>query len=415
MEHKVLISAYACEPGKGSEGEIGWSLVHELAKYNQIWVITRANNKEVHDKAYTQKEKPDSLHFIYYDTPKWARWYKKGKRFFLIYYYLWQIGTIFKARRFLKRNHIDLTHHLTGGMDWMPSGLAFLNLPFLWGPVGSEKIPTNILRTLPKRVRFKELLRKMVLFYGRNLDPLTRLTGRKATIILSHTPGHLPHRYQSKITYQTQTGIHSNPHFACMRKTLNRSTIFTVIFAGELIHWKGAAYAVQAFLDFAKDKKDVRLIMIGDGPLRKQLQKTVIKSKAHLQVRFEGKVSMSNLKKQLTKGDVFLYPSYHHGLATVVLQAMLTGMPVVCLEGDAIGRAIKSTCGITVPINNNNHISTKLSAALFQLYDNEPLRLKLAKESQTTAQNTYAYEAIGRTYKKFYNQLLSHNVNSVIN
>ena len=128
--YNILVSAYACEPGRGGEGEIGWSLVHELAKSHQVWVITRANNKIVHDSAFTQLKKPENLNFIYYDTSKWLRWFKR-KRFFLIYYYLWQLGSIFQARKFLKTQKIDIVHHLTGGMDWMPSGLALVPSLFM--------------------------------------------------------------------------------------------------------------------------------------------------------------------------------------------------------------------------------------------------------------------------------------------
>ena len=44
---KILISAYACEPDKGSESEVGWSWVKYLSKTkNKVFVITRSNNKK---------------------------------------------------------------------------------------------------------------------------------------------------------------------------------------------------------------------------------------------------------------------------------------------------------------------------------------------------------------------------------
>jgi hypothetical protein len=42
---KILISAYACEPNKGSEPGVGRSWLVELAKYHRVWVITRDNNQ----------------------------------------------------------------------------------------------------------------------------------------------------------------------------------------------------------------------------------------------------------------------------------------------------------------------------------------------------------------------------------
>lgn len=408
--HRVLISAYACEPGRGSEGEIGWSLVHELAKFNQVWVITRANNRAVHEATFAYAGKPEQLHFIYYDTPKWARWYKKGKRFFLVYYYCWQIGSFLEARKFIQREPIDFVHHLTGGMDWMPSGLAMLNLPFIWGPVGSEETHPEILRTLPFRVQLKELFRKLIRCCCREMDPLVRLTGKKAQMILSHTPENLPKRYQSKIRPYVQTGVLPTPRFACMKTSFKRGELFTVLYAGELVHWKGAAYALDAFLHFAQGKAEVRMVVMGEGPLRPQLQTKVVKAGMEAQVIFLGKVTMDVLIERMSSGDVFLYPCYHHGLATVVLQAMLTGLPVVCLEGDAIGRVVGSEGGITVPLLKGADFVRGLSDALSRLYSDETLRMNLAKQAQKMVLDRFSYPVIGAGYEKIYQSIRQERI-----
>ena len=45
LDIKVLISAYACEPGKGSEPGVGWNWVRQIADFaKEVWVITKANN-----------------------------------------------------------------------------------------------------------------------------------------------------------------------------------------------------------------------------------------------------------------------------------------------------------------------------------------------------------------------------------
>ena len=42
---KVLAFAYACEPNKGSEPGVGWNLARNIAKYHDVWVLTRSNNR----------------------------------------------------------------------------------------------------------------------------------------------------------------------------------------------------------------------------------------------------------------------------------------------------------------------------------------------------------------------------------
>ena len=44
---KILLSAYACEPNKGSEPEVGWKWATTLSELgHEVYVITRSNNKE---------------------------------------------------------------------------------------------------------------------------------------------------------------------------------------------------------------------------------------------------------------------------------------------------------------------------------------------------------------------------------
>ena len=140
---KILISAYSCETGRGSEGEIGWRMVHALASQHDVRVITRANLRDVHSESFSDTPKPPNLHFEYFDLPWIFRFYKRGNRGFLLYYYLWQIGVGLRARAILNEEPADVLHHLIGGMDWMPAGLALCPGPFVWGPVGSEKHPPD--------------------------------------------------------------------------------------------------------------------------------------------------------------------------------------------------------------------------------------------------------------------------------
>ena len=46
MKFKILLSAYACEPNKGSEPQVGWKWATTLSKLgHEVYVITRRNNK----------------------------------------------------------------------------------------------------------------------------------------------------------------------------------------------------------------------------------------------------------------------------------------------------------------------------------------------------------------------------------
>ena len=93
---KVLISAYACEPGKGSEPADGWNWSLQMRQYHDVWVLTRQNNRDPIERAGAEGA---GIHWVYLDLPRWLRFWKRGGRRVVLYYYLWQIAAYFRGRR----------------------------------------------------------------------------------------------------------------------------------------------------------------------------------------------------------------------------------------------------------------------------------------------------------------------------
>ena len=108
---RVLLSAYACEPDRGSEPAVGWNFAVAAAKECEVWVVTRANNRGAIEK----KAEAVSVHWVYYDLPSWGLFLKKHLRMTSLYYLLWQVGVQKTIRRVCRANEIDVIHHVTFG------------------------------------------------------------------------------------------------------------------------------------------------------------------------------------------------------------------------------------------------------------------------------------------------------------
>ena len=67
---RVLVSAYACEPGKGSEPGVGWNWARMIAQDHETWVLTRSNNRAPIEAALAADPQPN-LRFIYVAPPRW--------------------------------------------------------------------------------------------------------------------------------------------------------------------------------------------------------------------------------------------------------------------------------------------------------------------------------------------------------
>ncbi|NOQ32165.1 MAG: glycosyltransferase [Helicobacteraceae bacterium] len=405
---KVFVSAYACEPYKGSEPGIGWNFVNEMSNYNEVHVLTRANNRESIEASLEDHQNPN-LVFHYYDLPKALRFWKKGRRGYQLYYYLWQIFIYFKFKNFINTRKFDIVHHLTFGANWMPSLLMMTKPKTIWGPVGSEDIYKPIIKTLPSKIRFKEFLRSMVKTFFYYIEPIRWLTILNADLILNHSSKYANYKYpkflQHKAQDYIQTGLNtSEPEYQQITsmKVKEKGAPVRLIISSELIAWKGVVIASEVFARIAKMRNDVELIVLGEGSEKKQMEKIFVKYEVKDKVTFKGYVSKDVLIQELYEADLLLYPAYHHGLATLILQSMYAYLPIISMEGDIISEVIHDKCGLAVGGKNYDAIIENLIAITEKLIDAVDLRDKYALEGRRMVEITFKWEKLVKQMDKVY-------------
>ena len=143
---RVLIAAYACEPGRGSEQGAGWNLVTQLARHHEVWVLTRANNQAIIEADIARSPIPN-LHFRYTDIA-YLLPIKRLPGGLYIYHYAWHLSLRPLAKALQRQIGFDVVHHLTLGSFRYPSGLANLGVPLVIGPVGGgEETPLALWRS----------------------------------------------------------------------------------------------------------------------------------------------------------------------------------------------------------------------------------------------------------------------------
>ena len=142
---RVLISAYACEPNKGSEPGVGWNWTLQMAKMDEVYVITRSNNRKVIE-TFLQKHPVEHLHFYYHDCATWKRKMKKLPNGIFVYYKMWQKEILPIARKIVEDEKIDIVHHITFNEFRTPGKLYQLPVPFVWGPIGGGQFYNHILK-----------------------------------------------------------------------------------------------------------------------------------------------------------------------------------------------------------------------------------------------------------------------------
>ena len=397
---RILLSAYACEPGKGSEPGVGWHWATELACLgHEVVVITRTNNRDSIEEAL-RKSPIGGLSFQYYDLPAWAMWWKRGPSGVQLYYLLWQVGAYRQAKWLQRKRQFDLAHHLTFGMFRQPSFMGRLGIPFIVGPLGGgEMPPAGLLRSFPARHRIVETLRiisnRMV-----HWDPAVFAMFRRATLIFcktGQTLATIPKSCQSKCLVYPEVGI--DPALIA-QEVPDRQGSAEFLFVGRIVYWKGLHLAIKALAELLKIRPDATLTVIGAGPDESRLKKLSSSLGIQDAVRWLGWRPQQEIWEFYKRHTALIFPSLHDSSGNVLLEAISQALPVICLDTGGPGTLISSSFGVKIPVADRNEAQVvgNLAAAMQELAGNPELRIQMRRHALEAARSSTWSNVVSGAY-----------------
>lgn len=122
-----------------------------------------------------------------------------------------------------------------------------------------------------------------------------------------------------------------------------------ILFVGRLVEKKGCIYLLQAMKILKNKYPELKLNIIGDGPLYKEL--TDFSQKNALNVEFKGRGTQDQIRQAMSKAWVFAAPSITastgdaEGLAMVFLEAQALKVPIVTFDSGGISEGVEN--GVT--------------------------------------------------------------------
>jgi glycosyltransferase involved in cell wall biosynthesis len=351
---RVLISAYACEPNRGSEPGAGWEWATAAAERHEVCLITSRRHAEPIRAALADDRPPglDDVRFLedLTDVRTTGRAHLDYRR--------WQRAARPVFAHLHAERQFDLAHHLTWGVDWHPAAAGTIpGLPYVWGPVGGvTAVSWRAARWLGARGVLTELGREAA------VRPLRRLAGdrlaRDAALVLVQSedgrrrfPGHDRVAVAPNVAVRLDEPVPATP-----------SGGRHAVFVGRLLAWKGLRLAVAALAE----APGWTLAVYGRGPEAGPARRLAERLGVADRLELHGPRPRPDVLAALASADALLFPSLREAAGWVVAEAVTLGVPVVCVDrGGPPELARVPDGGAAVPLSRRT--PQALAAALEEL------------------------------------------------
>ena len=406
---KIFVSSYACEPNLGSEIGVGWPWVLEMNKYFELWVLTRKSNQQHIEEWMKQNPQEHEIHWLYYDTPYWMRFWKKGLRGVRMYYLLWQQMSDSIVRKTMERENIEIFHLLTyGNALWRisPSGQKKF---FVWGPTGGvDSIPEEYCQHYSKLWQRTEWKRRMMV-KALPYNPTFKKQCKNANLILCKSYSiydNIPEKYRHKAVLFTDVAVEPQAVERFFPHTY-KDGITRFIMVGRLEAWRGFDLAIEAMAIAVKENSKLHLDILGKGTEKEQILQHIKQNDMEQHVTMCGQVTMDEYYQKMADCDCVLNPCLKEGAVTTAFDSMSFSKPLVCVDTGGYTRYFDNDCAIVIPREGREEVIRNLANAILRMTDPAE-RKRLGDEAHKRGLGyTWAekgksiYETITKAYREY--------------
>jgi glycosyltransferase involved in cell wall biosynthesis len=173
-----------------------------------------------------------------------------------------------------------------------------------------------------------------------------------------------------------------------------------VLFAGRLAPQKGVEDLVAAIDLVQYNAPELRVLIVGDGPLRSQLEATAAAFRLGGMVRFTG--HRDDVPRLLAAADLLVLPSLYEGLPNIVLEAMRFARPVVATAAPGTTEVVvDGRTGLLVPLRD----PPALAQAIRTLVHDPDRARRLGEAGRVRVESEFRLETMIDAYASLYVEL----------
>ena len=401
---KILLSAYACEPNKGTEEGFGWNWSTHLAESGvEVWVLTRTWAREAIETWLKEHPMPN-LHFVFVDVPEWTKPALKGIFGVYTHYFLWQRAAYRVAKNLLEDHDFALSHHVTWGSLIGGSWLWKLSIPFVFGPVGGGQIaPAAFREYFPTRWRQESLRTWVTQQVLPSFRPTSKMLKNTALLLATNT---------ETLNIARQLGIKNGKlfldtglpehYFIDAHRSPSKEETLRILWVGRLLERKALRLSLQAL---AIADISFKLTILGNGPQDTLVKEWIQELKLTDKVDWKGRVPWHVVQELYQQNDVFLFTSLRDSFGSQLMEAMANGLPIITLNHQGAADFVPDKASYKVEVTTPSETIQALSRAITRYNDNRSEIPGMSKAGLEFArQNEWSQKVI--RVRKLYDEVL---------
>jgi len=201
--------------------------------------------------------------------------------------------------------------------------------------------------------------------------------------------------------------LEADRHRQRMRSELGYASEHVVIGKiARLFHLKGHEYVIRAAGQVVAAHPRARFLLVGDGLLKKDLQRQIADAGLTPYFQFTGLVPPDRIAEYIAAMDIVVHASLREGLARVLPQALIAGKPVVSYDVDGAREVVlPGQTGYLLPPQT----TSEMAQALGELIADAALRERLGAEGRRRFTDVFRHERMTQQIRDVYARLLERN------
>lgn len=183
-----------------------------------------------------------------------------------------------------------------------------------------------------------------------------------------------------------------------------------LLYLGRLEREKGIQILVEILPEVFSELKNVKCLIVGDGPLYKELINKTKNLNIENKVIFTGQVPYEETVKYYNAADLFVFPTLRiEGLPMVLVEAAACGLPVVASNIGGVPSVVEDgKTGFLIKPKDKE----ALKKSIIKLLKEEDLRKTMSDDAQRKAQENFTQEKMSQETLKIIKKTLAHEIGS---